>query len=130
MMKRAAAILMLFMVLLPTSICLAGANNNTPHDAFESYQTALRDENAQLLMQVFYFKDASGMSGARLRQKLKELKYYDGYKNYAITQILEEGQDEARVKVKGTLRGSENVRRTFKLKRFDDGWKITYVWNS
>jgi hypothetical protein len=130
MIVRTALVLALYVLFLSASQCSAGANNNTPHDAFESYQTALRDQNVALLLEVYFIKDAYGMSDSRLRDKLRELKNYDGYKNYGITQILEEGKDEARVKVKGTLRGTENVRRTFKLKRFNDGWKITYVWNS
>jgi len=105
-----------------------GANNNTPQDAFESYQIALRENNSDLLSQVYYFPDSTRMTLSRLQRELKDLKYYDGYKSYAITQVIDEG-NSAKLKVKGTLRGRENVRRTFQLKRFNNGWKIVKVWN-
>jgi len=68
------------------------------------------------------------MTDSRLHRELKDLKYYDGYKSYAVTQVIDEGTT-AKLKVKGTLRGTENVRRTFQLKRFNNGWKIVKVWN-
>jgi len=110
------------------SLCSGLANNNTPSDAFDTYQIALRDENVGLLLQVYYIANAGTMSDSRLLSELRYLRRYDGYKNYTIYQVIDEG-DVSRVKVKGTLRGVENVRRTFKMKRTGTGWKIFYVWN-
>ena len=121
-------VIVLFLLFLTAAVCFSGANNNTPHDAFESYQSALRHEDVNLLLEVFYIKNAGSMSQSRLRQELKTLKGYDGYKNYTIAQVLENG-DSAKVKVKGTLGYRENVKRTFQMKRFNTGWKITRAWN-
>ncbi|MDQ7822464.1 MAG: hypothetical protein RDV48_06680 [Candidatus Eremiobacteraeota bacterium] len=113
---------------LSAGIVLAGANNNTPSDAFQSYQIALRDEDTSLLKLVYSLPQSARSSQSRLMQELKQLKYYDSYKNYAVVQVIDQG-DSAKLKVKGTLRGREGVKRTFQLKRFNDGWKITQAWN-
>lgn len=121
-------IVMLFFLTLSATCGLAGGNNNTPDDAFGCYQDALRSEDINLLVQVYHFPDAERMSASRLMKELKTLKRYDGYRNYTVTQVIED-DGVAKVKVKGTLGGRENVRRTFQLKRFSTGWKITRVWN-
>lgn len=129
-MKYHLYLFSIFIFLICTvSLCVGLANNNTPSDAFDTYQIALRDENVGLLLQVYYIANANSMSDSRLMSELRYLKRYDGYKNYTIYQVIDEG-DVSRIKVKGTLRGVENVKRTFKMKRTNTGWKITYVWNS
>jgi len=129
LLKYCLCLFCIFIFLTCTvSLCIGLANNNTPSDAFETYQIALREENVNLLLQVYYIANSGSMSDSRLKSELKYLKRYDAYKNYTIYQVIDEG-DIARVKVKGTLRGVENVRRTFKMKRTRTGWKITYVWN-
>ena len=117
------------LLVISMSLAYGGANNNTPSDTFQSYQIALRDGNINLLRQVYYFADSSRMTSSRFNQELKSLKQYDGYKNYTISQVIDEG-DSAKLKVKGTIHGRENVRRTFQLKRFHTGWMIVKVWNT
>lgn len=127
-MTRLILFLVICFVIITTSMSFPGTNNNTPQDAFESYQNSLKFEDVNLLLEVYHLPDAARMSQSRLMRELKYLKGYDGYRNYSIYQITEDN-DVAKVKVKGTLGNRENVRRTFLLKRFTTGWKITNVWN-
>lgn len=129
MMKKVSIVFILItLILVSISICYSGQSNANPADAFTSYQVALREENVNLLTEVYVIQNSASMSQNKLMQELKYLKRYDSFRNYAIIQVLQNG-NVAMVKVKGTLHGKEGVRRTFKLKNFNNGWKITDVFN-
>ena len=127
MRKMTIVILIMGFLILACIPCFSGANNNTPQDTFETYQKALRANDVNLLLQVYHFPNP--MTEKRLLSELQTLKKYDGYKNYSIIMVLDQ-KEICLLKVKGTLGSKENVKRTFQVRRFNTGWKITKVSNS